>query len=116
MGHLSKEQPEVALGKKSKLELAVYLALQVFAAMVRPYNAILSTHAILEYSDHNFDPEHWGVALTYRAQFDPGGTFDQVNTTTRFKQFIASSECLVQKLMSGPQFIGGTAGQITSSV
>ncbi|CAH0559629.1 unnamed protein product [Brassicogethes aeneus] len=41
-------------GKKSKLEFAVYPAPQVSNAIVEPYNAVLNTHATLEFSDCAF--------------------------------------------------------------
>ncbi|NWX20156.1 TBA2 protein, partial [Aegotheles bennettii] len=41
-------------GKKTKLELAIYPAPQVSAAVVEPYNSILTTHTSLEHSDCTF--------------------------------------------------------------
>eukprot|EP00061_Rhincodon_typus_P009708 g33410.t1 len=42
------------MGKKSKLEFAVYPAPQVATAVVEPYNSILTTHTTLEHSDCAF--------------------------------------------------------------
>ena len=48
------ERLSVDYGKKSKLQFAVYPAPQVATAVVEPYNAILTTHTTLEYSDCSF--------------------------------------------------------------
>jgi tubulin alpha len=44
----------VDYGKKSKLEFAIYPAPQVSAAVVEPYNSILTTHTTLEHTDCAF--------------------------------------------------------------
>ncbi|TFY69398.1 hypothetical protein EVJ58_g412 [Rhodofomes roseus] len=41
-------------GKKSKLEFCVYPAPQLSSSVVEPYNAVLTTHATLEYADCAF--------------------------------------------------------------
>ena len=41
---------------------------------VKQHSAALTTCAIPEDSDCNFDPGQWGVALTYHGYFNPGGT------------------------------------------
>ena len=41
-------------GKKSKLEFCVYPAPQLSSSVVEPYNAVLTTHATLEFSDCSF--------------------------------------------------------------
>lgn len=41
-------------GKKSKLEFCVYPAPQLSSSVVEPYNAVLTTHATLEYADCSF--------------------------------------------------------------
>jgi tubulin alpha len=53
-GSLLLERLSVDYGKKSKLEVCVYPAPQVSTSVVEPYNAILSTHAMLEHSDCAF--------------------------------------------------------------
>ena len=40
--------------KKSKLEFCVYPAPQLSSSVVEPYNAVLTTHATLEFSDCSF--------------------------------------------------------------
>ncbi|KZT72542.1 tubulin alpha-1B chain [Daedalea quercina L-15889] len=41
-------------GKKSKLEFCVYPAPQLSSSVVEPYNAVLTTHATLEFADCSF--------------------------------------------------------------
>jgi tubulin alpha len=48
------ERLSVEYSKKSKLEFAVSPAPQVSTAVVEPYNAILTTHTTLQYSDVTF--------------------------------------------------------------
>ena len=49
-GSLLLERLSVDYGKKSKLEFCVYPAPQVSTSVVEPYNAVLSTHAMLEHT------------------------------------------------------------------
>ena len=48
------ERLSVDYGKKSKLEFAVFPALQVSTVSVEPYNSVLTTHTTLEHSDCAF--------------------------------------------------------------
>jgi hypothetical protein len=45
------ERLSVDYGKKSKLEFAICPAPQVSAAVVEPYNSIVTTHTTLEHTD-----------------------------------------------------------------
>ena len=45
------ERLSVDYGKKSKLGFQVYPSPQVSTSVVEPYNAVLSTHALLEHTD-----------------------------------------------------------------
>ena len=54
LGSLLLEHLSVDYGRMSKLSFAVFSALQVANAVVEPYNAVLSTHALLEHSDVTF--------------------------------------------------------------
>ncbi len=51
LGALLLERLSVDYGKKSKLGFAVYPSPQISTAVVEPYNAVLSTHALLEHTD-----------------------------------------------------------------
>lgn len=53
-GSLLIERLAVDYGKKTKLEVNIYPAPQISTAIVEPYNAILSTHCSLEFSDVAF--------------------------------------------------------------
>ncbi|XP_071957195.1 tubulin alpha chain-like [Antedon mediterranea] len=48
------ERLSVDFGKKSKLQFSIYPAPQISTAVVEPYNAILTTHTTLEFSDCAF--------------------------------------------------------------
>ena len=54
LGSLLLERLSVDYGKKSKLSFSVYPSPQVSTAVVEPYNAILSTHSLLEHTDVTF--------------------------------------------------------------
>merc|ERR1712100_75843 len=51
LGGLLLERLSSDYGKKSKLGFTVYPAPQVSAAIVEPYNCVLSTHSLLEHTD-----------------------------------------------------------------
>lgn len=53
-GSLLMEHLATEFGKKSKLEFAIYPSPRLGTAVVEPYNAVLTTHATLEYSDCTF--------------------------------------------------------------
>ncbi|OSX60103.1 hypothetical protein POSPLADRAFT_1074916 [Postia placenta MAD-698-R-SB12] len=53
-GALLLERLSADYGKKSKLQFAIYPAPQLSSAIVEPYNAVLTTHATLEYCDCSF--------------------------------------------------------------
>ena len=53
-GSLLLERLSVDYGKKSRIEFAVYPSPQVSTAIVEPYNSVLCTHGMLEYSDVAF--------------------------------------------------------------
>merc|ERR1719243_93098 len=53
-GALLLERLSVDYGKKSKIEFAVYPSPQIATAVVEPYNATLTSHAMLEHSDVAF--------------------------------------------------------------
>jgi tubulin alpha len=53
-GSLLLERLSVDYGKKSRIEFAVYPSPQVSTAIVEPYNSVLCTHAMAEYSDVAF--------------------------------------------------------------
>ncbi|XP_012787426.2 tubulin alpha chain-like 3 [Sorex araneus] len=48
------ERLSAEYGRKTKLELSVYPAPRISTAVVEPYNAVLTTHATLEFSDCTF--------------------------------------------------------------
>jgi tubulin alpha len=45
----------VDYGKKNKLDFCVYLSPQVLTVIVEPYNSVLSTHSLLEYTTFMLD-------------------------------------------------------------
>jgi len=51
LGSLILERLSVDYGKKSKLGFNIYPSPQVSTAVVEPYNAVLSTHSLLEHTD-----------------------------------------------------------------
>ncbi len=51
LGSLILERLSVDYGKKTKMDFAIYPSPQLSTATVEPYNAVLSTHALLEHSD-----------------------------------------------------------------
>lgn len=51
LGSLLLERLSVDYGKKTKMDFAIYPSPQISTATVEPYNAVLSTHALLEHSD-----------------------------------------------------------------
>ena len=51
LGALLLERLSVDYGRKSKLGFTVYPSPQVSTAVVEPYNAVLSTHSLLEHTD-----------------------------------------------------------------
>jgi tubulin alpha len=53
-GALLLERLSADYGKKPKLAFSVYPAPMVSTAVVEPYNSVLSTHALLEYTDVDF--------------------------------------------------------------
>ncbi|KAI8057799.1 alpha-tubulin [Syncephalis plumigaleata] len=53
-GSLLMERLSNEYGKKTKLEFAVYPAPQISTAVVEPYNAVLTTHTMLEHVDCTF--------------------------------------------------------------
>jgi tubulin alpha len=53
-GSLLMERIASDFGKKTKLEFAVYPAPQISTAVVEPYNAVLTTHTMLEHVDCTF--------------------------------------------------------------
>jgi len=53
-GSLLLERLSVEYGKKSKLDFCIYPSPQISTSVVEPYNAILSTHALLEHTDVSF--------------------------------------------------------------
>ena len=53
-GSLLMERLSIDYGKKSKLEFCVYAAPRVAAAVVEPYNAVLTTHTTMEHADCTF--------------------------------------------------------------
>ena len=56
-------QRQIILGKKSKLEFAIYPAPQVSTSVVEPYNTVLTTHTTLEHSDCCFMVDNEGRGL-----------------------------------------------------
>ena len=61
--HLPIYQSKTILGKKSKLEFAIYPAPQVSTSVVEPYNTVLTTHTTLEHSDCCFMVDNEGEGL-----------------------------------------------------
>ncbi|KAG1662460.1 hypothetical protein FOA52_009668 [Chlamydomonas sp. UWO 241] len=51
LGSLLLERLSVDYGKKSKLAFCMYPSPQISTAVVEPYNAVLSTHSLLEHTD-----------------------------------------------------------------
>lgn len=45
------ERLSVDYGKKTKMDFAIYPSPKISTATVEPYNAILSTHSLLEHTD-----------------------------------------------------------------
>ena len=64
------EHLAVDYGKKSKLEFCVYPAPQVSTAIVEPYNAVLSTHSIIGYSDCSFMMDNEAIYDLCRRNLD----------------------------------------------
>ena len=56
--------------KKSKLEFAIYPAPQIATAVVEPYNAILTTHTIMEHSDCAFMVDNEAIFDICRRNLD----------------------------------------------
>jgi tubulin alpha len=50
-GSLLLERLSVDYGKKSKLDFCIYPSPQLSNSVVEPYNAVLSTHALMDYAD-----------------------------------------------------------------
>jgi len=71
-GSLLLERLSVDYGKKSKLEFCVYPAPQVSTAVVEPYNAVLSTHAMLEHTDCAFMVDNEAIYDICRRNLDIG--------------------------------------------
>jgi tubulin alpha len=71
-GSLLLERLSVDYGKKSKLEFCVYPAPQVSTAVVEPYNAVLSTHAMLEHTDCAFMVDNEAIYDICRRSLDIG--------------------------------------------
>eukprot|EP01094_Clydonella_sp_ATCC50884_P026211 TRINITY_DN711_c0_g1_i2.p1 TRINITY_DN711_c0_g1~~TRINITY_DN711_c0_g1_i2.p1 ORF type:complete len:456 (-),score=226.03 TRINITY_DN711_c0_g1_i2:176-1543(-) len=53
-GSLLLERLSVDYAKKSKLDFSIYPSPQVSTSVVEPYNAVLSTHSLLEHTDVSF--------------------------------------------------------------
>lgn len=53
LGSLLLERLSVDYGKKTKLGFTIYPSPQISTAVVEPYNAVLSTHSLLEHCDVN---------------------------------------------------------------
>ena len=51
LGTLLMERLSIDYGKKTKFNYTIYSSPQFLNAVVEPYNAVLSTHALLEHSD-----------------------------------------------------------------
>jgi len=71
-GSLLLERLSVDYGKKSKLEFCVYPAPQVSTAVVEPYNAVLSTHSMLEHTDCAFMVDNEAIYDICRRNLDIG--------------------------------------------
>jgi len=71
-GSLLLERLSVDYGKKSKLEFCVYPAPQVSTSVVEPYNAVLSTHAMLEHTDCAFMVDNEAIYDICRRNLDIG--------------------------------------------
>ncbi|RKP27823.1 Tubulin, alpha 4 like-protein [Syncephalis pseudoplumigaleata] len=54
LGSLLMERLATDYGKKTKLEFGIYPAPQISTAVVEPYNAVLTTHTMLEHVDCTF--------------------------------------------------------------
>merc|ERR1712161_57058 len=70
LGSLLLERLSVDYGKKSKLGFCVYPSPQVSTAVVEPYNAVLSTHSLLEYSDLTFNLDNEALYNVCRTSLD----------------------------------------------
>eukprot|EP00004_Rigifila_ramosa_P014708 TRINITY_DN336_c0_g1_i1.p1 TRINITY_DN336_c0_g1~~TRINITY_DN336_c0_g1_i1.p1 ORF type:complete len:454 (+),score=113.51 TRINITY_DN336_c0_g1_i1:144-1505(+) len=54
LGALLLERLSVEYGKKTKLDFCIYPSPKISTAVVEPYNAVMSTHALLEHTDVAF--------------------------------------------------------------
>merc|ERR1712160_62069 len=70
LGSLLLERLSVDYGKKSKLGFTITPSPQVSTAVVEPYNAVLSTHSLLEYSDLTFNLDNEALYNVCRTSLD----------------------------------------------
>jgi tubulin alpha len=67
-GSLLMERLAAEYGKKTKLEVAIYPAPKISTAVVEPYNAVLTTHSMLEHVDCTFMVDNEAVNDLCRAR------------------------------------------------
>jgi tubulin alpha len=70
LGSLLLEKLSTDYGKKPKLGFTIYPSPQISTAVVEPYNAVLATHALLEYSDVVVMLENEAIYDICRRQLD----------------------------------------------
>jgi tubulin alpha len=70
LGSLLLERLSVDYGKKSKIGFTVYPSPQVATAVVEPYNAILTTHSLLEHTDVSFMMDNEAIYDICRRNLD----------------------------------------------
>ncbi|KAJ5698779.1 hypothetical protein N7462_000784 [Penicillium macrosclerotiorum] len=79
-GALLLEHISTEYGKKAKLEFSIYPSPRVSTAVVEPYNAVLSTHSTINYSDCTFLVDNEAVYDICRRNLDiPRPGFDHLN-------------------------------------
>lgn len=64
-GSLLLERLSVDYGKKSKLDFVLWPSPQESTSVVEPYNAVLSTHALLEHTDCTFMLDNSALYVCY---------------------------------------------------
>jgi tubulin alpha len=70
LGSLLLERLAVDFSRKTKMSFTVTPSPQVSTAVVEPYNAVLSTHSLLEYSDLTFNLDNEALYNVCRSSLD----------------------------------------------
>jgi len=70
LGSLLLERLAVDFSRKTKMSFAITPSPQISTAVVEPYNAVLSTHSLLEYSDLTFNLDNEALYNVCRTSLD----------------------------------------------